>query len=67
MTHITSGLIVDPEEAKREFGESVVSLMKLSEDGTKVLWPQPSDDPNDPQNVSPFSFEIRREQVLRPI
>ncbi|KAH8110296.1 MFS general substrate transporter [Phellopilus nigrolimitatus] len=43
-------LVVDPEEAKLEFGEKVASRLKLSRDGTKVLWPQPSDDPNDPQN-----------------
>ena len=44
-------------EAKIEFGEHVASRLKLSADGTKVLWPQPSDDPEDPQNVRgvPFS------------
>lgn len=39
-------------EAKIEFGEAVASRLKLSADGTKVLWPQPADDPEDPQNVS---------------
>ena len=39
-------------EARIEFGEKIASLLKLSSDGTKVLWPQPSDDPEDPQNVS---------------
>ncbi|KAI0031949.1 MFS general substrate transporter [Vararia minispora EC-137] len=45
-------LVVDPEEAKIEFGEAVASRLKLSRDGTKVLWPQPTDDPEDPQNWS---------------
>lgn len=38
-------------EAKIEFGEAVAKKLKLSADGTKVLWPQPADDPEDPQNV----------------
>ena len=38
-------------EAKIEFGEAVASRLKLSSDGTKVLWPQPTDFPEDPQNV----------------
>ena len=38
-------------EAKIEFGEAIASRLKLSPDGTRVLWPQPSDDPEDPQNV----------------
>ena len=38
-------------EARVEFGEKVAARLKLSRDGTKVLWPQPSDDPEDPQNV----------------
>ena len=37
-------------EAAAEFGEEIASRLKLSSDGTKVLWPQPSDSPNDPQN-----------------
>jgi hypothetical protein len=44
-------LVVDPEEAKIEFGAKVASRLKLNHDGTKVLWPQPSDSPLDPQNV----------------
>lgn len=48
----SGSLVVDPEEARIEFGEKVASRLKLSRDGTKVLWPQPSDDPNDPQNWS---------------
>ncbi|KAJ7723411.1 major facilitator superfamily domain-containing protein [Mycena metata] len=45
-------LVIDPEEAKVEFGEAVASRLKLSRDGTKVLWPQPTDSPEDPQNWS---------------
>lgn len=45
-------LVIDPEEAKIEFGEAVASKLKLSRDGKKVLWPQPLDDPDDPQNWS---------------
>ncbi|KAK7451021.1 hypothetical protein VKT23_012697 [Stygiomarasmius scandens] len=45
-------LVVDPEEAKIEFGEAFASKLKLSKDGTKVLWPQPTDSPNDPLNWS---------------
>jgi len=40
-------------EARTEFGDEVASRLKLSSDGTFVLWPQPSDDPDDPQNVRP--------------
>ncbi|KAF8639280.1 hypothetical protein AX16_010352 [Volvariella volvacea WC 439] len=45
-------LVLDPEEAKIEFGEAVAKRLKLSEDGKKVLWPQPTDSPDDPQNWS---------------
>ncbi|GJN87833.1 hypothetical protein Rhopal_000788-T1 [Rhodotorula paludigena] len=45
-------LVVDPEEAKIEYGEEIASKLKTNHDGTKILWPQPSDDPNDPQNWS---------------
>ncbi len=38
-------------EARIEFGDKVASRLKLSPDGKIVLWPQPSDDPEDPQNV----------------
>jgi hypothetical protein len=40
-------------EAHIEFGEEVASRLKLSSDGKIVLWPQPSDEPEDPQNVCP--------------
>ncbi|KAI0284707.1 MFS general substrate transporter [Russula aff. rugulosa BPL654] len=43
-------LVLDPDEARVEFGETVASRLKLSPDGKIVLWPQPSDDPEDPQN-----------------
>ncbi|KAJ7464809.1 MFS general substrate transporter [Mycena galericulata] len=45
-------LVIDPEEARIEFGEAVASRLKLSSDGTVVLWPQPTDSPLDPQNWS---------------
>ncbi|EKM53344.1 uncharacterized protein PHACADRAFT_197775 [Phanerochaete carnosa HHB-10118-sp] len=45
-------LVVDPEEAKVEFGEEISKKLKLTADGTTVLWPQPADDPDDPQNWS---------------
>lgn len=45
-------LVIDPKEASLEFGEDVASALKLSKDGSKVLWPQPFDDPRDPQNWS---------------
>ncbi|KAI0938838.1 hypothetical protein AcW1_001528 [Taiwanofungus camphoratus] len=50
--HNAGRLVVDPEEAKIEFGEEFAKRLKLSRDGTKVLWPQPTDDPEDPQNWS---------------
>ncbi|KAF9041214.1 MFS general substrate transporter [Panaeolus papilionaceus] len=45
-------LIIDPEEAKIELGEAVAARLKLTKDGTKVLWPQPTDSALDPQNWS---------------
>ncbi|OBZ77899.1 hypothetical protein A0H81_02051 [Grifola frondosa] len=57
--HNAGRLVVDPEEAKIEFGEDVAKKLKLSRDGTKVLWPQPSDDPEDPQNWSDFRKNIQ--------
>ncbi|KAJ7892090.1 hypothetical protein B0H14DRAFT_3691439 [Mycena olivaceomarginata] len=46
-------LVIGPGQAKVEFGEDVASRLKLSADGTKVLWPQPTDSPLDPQNWNP--------------
>ena len=40
-------------EAHIEFGDEIASRLKLSPDGEIILWPQPSDDPEDPQNVRP--------------
>lgn len=45
-------LVIDPQQAKVEFGEALASTLKLSPDGSTILWPQPADDPNDPQNWS---------------
>ncbi|KZV96898.1 MFS general substrate transporter [Exidia glandulosa HHB12029] len=45
-------LVIDPEEAKIEFGEAFAARLKLSRDGKKVLYPQPTDSPRDPQNWS---------------
>ena len=39
-------------EAKIELGAAVAARLKLSEDRTKVLWPQPTDSALDPQNWS---------------
>jgi hypothetical protein len=39
-------------EARIELGDEVATKLKLSPDGTKVLWPQPTDSPQDPQNWS---------------
>ncbi|GJJ10540.1 hypothetical protein Clacol_004767 [Clathrus columnatus] len=46
-------LVVDPEEARVEFG-TVAARLKLNKRGNKVLWPQPYDTPEDPQNWSIF-------------
>ncbi|KAJ7355263.1 MFS general substrate transporter [Mycena albidolilacea] len=51
--HRAGRRVIDPEEARIELGEVVASRLKLSADGTKVLWPQPTDSPLDPQNWSP--------------
>ncbi|KAJ7681071.1 major facilitator superfamily domain-containing protein, partial [Mycena polygramma] len=51
--HLAGRLVIDPEKAKVEFGPDVAARLKLSQDGTKVLWPQPTDSPLDPQNWSP--------------
>lgn len=33
--------VLDPEEARQEFGDEIASKLKLSHDGKYVLWPQP--------------------------
>lgn len=43
---------MEPEEAARVFGKDVAANLKLNHHGNVVLYPQPTDDPNDPQNVS---------------
>ena len=48
----TIKLTIYTREAKIELGEAVAARLKLSEDGTKVLWPQPTDSALDPQNWS---------------
>ncbi|KAI1798394.1 hypothetical protein LXA43DRAFT_980235, partial [Ganoderma leucocontextum] len=45
-------LVLDPRSVPAEFGERISQQLKLSQDGSKILWPQPTDDPHDPQNVS---------------
>ncbi|KAI0764761.1 MFS general substrate transporter [Fomes fomentarius] len=45
-------LVLDPKSAPLEFGDEMARHLKLSPDGTKILWPQPRDDPDDPQNWS---------------
>ncbi|KAJ7440296.1 MFS general substrate transporter [Mycena galericulata] len=45
-------LIVDPKEAQAEFGKDVAALLKVSADGMNILWPQPTSNPEDPQNWS---------------
>ncbi|GAA6061104.1 hypothetical protein JCM10212_006135 [Sporobolomyces blumeae] len=52
-------LVVDPAEARIEYGEEIASKLKTNRKGTKILWPQPSDDPNDPQNWSPVKKNIQ--------
>ncbi|KAI0318085.1 major facilitator superfamily domain-containing protein [Amylostereum chailletii] len=54
--HRAGRLVVDPEEARIEFGDAVAARLKLTADGTKVLWPQPTDDPEDPQNARASSY-----------
>ncbi|KLO19176.1 MFS general substrate transporter [Schizopora paradoxa] len=54
-------LVIEPGEAYIEFGEEIASSLKLTEDGTKILWPQPYDDARDPQN---WSNERKNAQLL---
>ncbi|CAK5272184.1 unnamed protein product [Mycena citricolor] len=50
--HTAGRLVIDPAEARLEFGDAVAARLKLSADGKTVLWPQPTDSPEDPQNWS---------------
>ncbi|BGP13222.1 hypothetical protein JCM10213_005008 [Rhodosporidiobolus nylandii] len=52
-------LVVDPQEARVEYGEEIASRLKTNRKGTKILWPQPTDDPNDPQNWSATKKNIQ--------
>ncbi|KAI9444209.1 MFS general substrate transporter [Lactarius indigo] len=52
-------LVLDPREAQIEFGDKVASRLKLSPDGKTVLWPQPTDDPEDPQNWSEWRKTVQ--------
>jgi hypothetical protein len=52
-------LVLDPTEAHIEFGDEVASRLKLSPDGKTVLWPQPTDDPEDPQNWSEWRKAVQ--------
>ena len=47
-----SGLVIEPEEAERVFGKDVAVNLKTNHHGNVVLYPQPTDNPDDPQNVS---------------
>ncbi|CAM6101463.1 unnamed protein product [Calypogeia fissa] len=44
--------VLDPEEARIEYGDEVANKLKLSKHDKYVLWPQPTDSPHDPQNWS---------------
>lgn len=33
-------LVVDPAEARVEYGDEIASKLKTNHDGTKILWPQ---------------------------
>jgi hypothetical protein len=50
--HRSGRLVIDPKEARAEFGDVIADRLKLSKDGRFVLWPQPTNRPEDPQNVS---------------
>jgi MFS family permease len=50
--HRDGRYVLDPEEARLEYGEDVASRLKLSKGGKYVLWPQPTDSHEDPQNWS---------------
>lgn len=47
-----SGLIIEPDEAERVFGKDVAANLKTNHHGNVVLYPQPTDNPDDPQNVN---------------
>ena len=41
LQHNLGRLVVDPEEAKIEFGEERAARLKKTPDGKMILWPQP--------------------------
>lgn len=41
LQHNLGRLVVDPEEAKIEFGEERAAKLKKTPDGKWILWPQP--------------------------
>ncbi|MBW0499177.1 hypothetical protein O181_038892 [Austropuccinia psidii MF-1] len=45
-------LLLDPLQARLQLGDELADQLKLDESTKLVLWPQPIDDPNDPQNWS---------------
>jgi hypothetical protein len=49
--HRAGRLVLDPSEARAEFGDAIADRLKLSKDGRFVLWPQPTNRLEDPQNV----------------
>lgn len=57
-TFFSDDVLSRAREAKIEFGDEIARKLKLTKDGKKVLWPQPADDPEDPQNASLSCFEI---------
>jgi hypothetical protein len=63
--HRAGRLVIDPNEARAEYGE-IADRLKLSKDGRFVLWPQPTNRPEDPQNVGanePRSGKVRRHEL----
>ncbi|EJT98007.1 MFS general substrate transporter [Dacryopinax primogenitus] len=50
--HQNGRLVVEIEEARREYGAHVAVKFKLTPDGKYILWPQPTEDPRDPLNWS---------------
>jgi MFS family permease len=50
--HRDGRYVLDPEEARIEYGDEIASKLKLSKKDKYVLWPQPTDNPEDPQNWS---------------
>lgn len=45
-------------EARREFGDEIANKLKLDKDGRTILWPQPDNHPEDPQNVGSLRSDL---------